>query len=408
MNNTPYTNQYGYCYQDSNLAEARNTYYGDWTAATYLADTQLPLVAPQEDFGGFGPAQAQFGHCPDGLVPTGMEMDGAWPLQPAPAFKPIGCDGYGDVPQFFGGELAGYDAGKAFGGYYGADMDTDCWQEDLVSSCQTSPFIDQSRLPFQTTAPFQPLSPITPGGSPLPQSSSSCCSNSGGSNSSSSSASSSGTPPPAFLMVPVSNNGHYQYSAYPVPMDSCYLGPMTYQSIAFESQTLPPPPPSPFAIPSLTASPLSTEEVPRIPEQEEEEEEGEEEEEEEEEGLGEEEGEEEGQEGGSEDEEDEDEDVDEEKEKEDDRSVIPNYGNKELRGMGLYDDTPDLVYSGCWTPVGRSPVTPHDQLRPTLGKGLVLEQSFGLPERMMIKNAKTGEIVEGKLRIDEDEDEDMY
>jgi hypothetical protein len=75
--------------------------------------------------------------------------------------------------------------------------------------------------------------------------------------------------------------------------------------------------------------------------------------------------------------------------------------------MGLYDDTPDLMF--CPTPGGCSPVTPHDQIRPTLGKGLVLERSFGLPEKMMMKDEESGEIIEGKLQLDDDEyEEPMY
>jgi len=293
--------------------------------------------------------------------------------------------GYNDMAsQYYGHiEPSGYDMNMGMGyPQEGSDGYYSCYQEDMATagSCQASPFVDQTRLPppppFQTSSFQHPLSPVTPSGSPLMPQQYAC--NPGLADA-----------PSAFLLVPVQSNGQYQYSAYPVPMaqlpvNDTYLDQLAYQdnqSAAFESQH-----PSPYTIPSLTASPLATESRTSVDEEEE----------------------------------DEDED-EEEEEEEDDRSVIPNHGNKELRGMGLYDDTPDLTYPGCSTPASYSPITPHDQLRPTLGKGLVLERSFGLPEKMMIKDEKTGEIIEGKLRIDDEEetswassprlyndDEDMY
>lgn len=96
-------------------------------------------------------------------------------------------------------------------------------------------------------------------------------------------------------------------------------------------------------------------------------------------------------------------DEDEDEEHENDLSLLPQQGNKELRGMGLYDDVPDLMYTNCSTPSGCSPITPHS----TLGKGLVLERSFGLPEEMMMKDESSGKIVKAKLDMeDEDEDEE--
>jgi hypothetical protein len=96
-------------------------------------------------------------------------------------------------------------------------------------------------------------------------------------------------------------------------------------------------------------------------------------------------------------------DEDEEEEYENDLSLLPNQGNKELRGMGLYDSPPDLLYTNCSTPTGCSPVSPHA----TLGKGLVLERSFGLPDEMMIKDESSGKIVKGKLEAEEDDEEPM-
>lgn len=99
---------------------------------------------------------------------------------------------------------------------------------------------------------------------------------------------------------------------------------------------------------------------------------------------------------------DDDED-DEDEECENDLSLLPQQGNKELRGMGLYDDVPDLLYTNCSTPSGCSPITPHN----TLGKGLVLERSFGLPEEMMMKDESSGKIVKGKFEMEDDDEEPM-
>lgn len=96
-------------------------------------------------------------------------------------------------------------------------------------------------------------------------------------------------------------------------------------------------------------------------------------------------------------------DDDDDEEYENDLSLLPQQGNKELRGMGLYDDVPDLMYTTCSTPVGCSPVTPHN----TLGKGLVLERSFGLPEEMMMKDESSGKIVKGKFETKDKEEEPM-
>lgn len=98
-----------------------------------------------------------------------------------------------------------------------------------------------------------------------------------------------------------------------------------------------------------------------------------------------------------------DDDDEEEEEYENDLSLLPQQGNKELRGMGLYDDVPDLMYTGYSTPAGCSPVTPHN----TLGKGLVLERSFGLPEEMMMKDESSGKIIKGKFEMEEKEEEPM-
>lgn len=96
-------------------------------------------------------------------------------------------------------------------------------------------------------------------------------------------------------------------------------------------------------------------------------------------------------------------DDDEEEEYGNDLSLLPQQGNKELRGMGLYDSPPDLLYTNCSTPAGCSPITPHN----TLGKGLVLERSFGLPEEMMMKDESSGKIVKGKFEMEEEEEEPM-
>jgi hypothetical protein len=96
-------------------------------------------------------------------------------------------------------------------------------------------------------------------------------------------------------------------------------------------------------------------------------------------------------------------DDDDDEEYENDLSLLPQQGNKELRGMGLYDDVPDLLYTNCSTPSGCSPITPHS----TLGKGLVLERSFGLPEEMMMKDESSGKIVKGKFDTEDEEEEPM-
>ncbi|KAF8251221.1 hypothetical protein K440DRAFT_101787 [Wilcoxina mikolae CBS 423.85] len=361
MNSMAYTT-YGF---DQSYDPERNT-YDDPT----IYHPNAPLFTQQE-LCGFEPAQytlAQSSYPMIGGEDMSMAM-GGWELEVS-TMKPM--MGYSDMSsQYYGHEPNGYDMNMGYpqqgGEDYYSPMVGGCYQEEMVAgSCQASPFVDQTRLPppsFQTSSFQHPISPVTPSGSPLlPQ----YTANRGLLDDNT---------PSAFLLVPVPSNGQYQYNAYPVPMPQLpvndnYLGQLAYQdnqSAAFESQH-----PSPYTIPSLTASPLAKES--RTPVEEEEEEDDEE---------------------------------DEEEEEEDDRSVIPNHGNKELRGMGLYDDTPDLIYPGCSTPASYSPITPHDQLRPTLGKGLVLERSFGLPEKMMIKDEKTGEIIEGKLRID-DEDESSW
>lgn len=151
---------------------------------------------------------------------------------------------------------------------------------------------------------------------------------------------------PSYLLVPTNNNGQFQqFSAFQVTPDS-FIGNITIPAQAPQ--------------PAFIASPM--EDLPAL----ETEEDGDEEEEEEE-------------------------------------NVLPNCGNTELRGMGLYDDTPDLLYDDSLSsPLFGSPITPHDQLRPTLGRGLVLERSFGLPEEMMMKDEVSGKIVKGKLRIDDE------
>ncbi|KAA8912477.1 hypothetical protein FN846DRAFT_310509 [Sphaerosporella brunnea] len=331
MDTMAYTNTYGF-YQNYDLE--RQSYY-----EPSIYHPEVPLFTQQE-LSGFEPALAQM--VLGGGNDMGMPMAGCW----EPQEKATGI-GYGEMAsQFFSHEPAGF----------GMDMDMDmdigypqpvdlyaaarCFPapEQIAGSCQPSPFLDQSRLPFQTSFQ-QPVSPVTPAGSPLQYGAALGLMN---------------TTPPAFLLVPVEDsNGQYQYSAYQVPMDD-YITPPSYQNnqSAFES--------SPHMVPSLVASPL-TREAPASENAEE----------------------------------------DDEEEEEDVRSVLPNCGNTELRGMGLYDDTPDLMF--CPTPGGCSPVTPHDQIRPTLGKGLVLERSFGLPEKMMMKDEESGKIIEGKLQIDEDE-----
>jgi hypothetical protein len=341
MNTMAYTNAYGF---DQSYDQERQAYF---EPSIYHPDA--PLFTQQE-LSGFEPAQFNLVQTLGGGIDMDMSMGCCWQPEAA-SMKTMGMGmGYGDVhmvPQFFGGSShetpefgmdTDMDMGYAGVDFYGSATSR-CFPEEMVGSCQPSPFLDQSRLP-----PFQqPISPVTPTGSPLQY----------------------GAPPPAFLLVPVENNGQYQYSAYQVPMHD-FMAPPAYQDNGFESQHA-----SPHTVPSLIASPL-TREVPAMEEDDEEEDQEEEEEEE-----------------------------------EDDRSVLPNCGNTELRGMGLYDDTPDLMF--CPTPGGCSPVTPHDQIRPTLGKGLVLERSFGLPEKMMMKDEESGEIIEGKLQLDDDEyEEPMY
>jgi hypothetical protein len=333
MNTMAYTNAYGF---DQSYDPERQAYL---EPSIYHPNT--PLFTQQE-LSGFEPAQYNLAQTLGGID---MDMSmGCW-QQEAASMKTMGM-GYGDMhmmPQFFGGShgTPGFgmdtDMGMGYAGIPEFYAPTQCFSEDMVGSTQPSPFLDQSRLPFQ-----QPISPVTPAGSPLQY----------------------GVPPPAFLLVPVESNGQYQYSAIQVPMPD-YMAQPAYQDnqSGFESQYA-----SPYTVPSLIASPL-TGEAPEMEQDEEEEEE--------------------------------DQEDQENEEEKDDRSVLPNYGNTELRGMGLYDDTPDLMF--CPTPVGCSPVTPHDQIRPTLGKGLVLERSFGLPEKMMMKDA-SGEIIEGKLQIDDDEE----
>lgn len=151
---------------------------------------------------------------------------------------------------------------------------------------------------------------------------------------------------PSFLLVPTANNGQFQqYSAFHVTPES-FVGNVTV--------------PAQTPHPTFIASPM--EELPAL-----------------------------------ETEDDEDEEDDEE------GNVLPNCGNTELRGMGLYDDTPDLLFDNRSSSSSlASPVTPHDKLRPTLGRGLVLERSFGLPEEMMMKDEVSGKIVKGKLCLDDE------
>jgi len=303
MDSMPYT--YGF---DQSYGSDRQVYYDP---------SAYPPHAPlftQQELGGFDPAQCTFDQMTGvedmdvGLAWEQQEKSMGWPYGDMAGYN-MPMD-YPHVPDFYGG----------------------CFQDGAAAgSCQTSPF--QTQFGQQQ----QPASPVTPAGSPLQ-----CAANSA---------------PSAFLLVPVENNGQYQYSAYQVPMASAdsYLGQLAFQS-GFESQHA-----SPYTVPSLTASPVSRE-APAAEDDDEEEE----------------------------DEDDEDEDDDED----DDRSVLPNYGNTELRGMGLYDDTPDLMY--CATPVNCSPVTPHDQLRPAFGRGLVLERSFGLPAKMLADD-------EGDLQVGDEE-----
>ncbi|KAI5793033.1 hypothetical protein EDC01DRAFT_630036 [Geopyxis carbonaria] len=84
---------------------------------------------------------------------------------------------------------------------------------------------------------------------------------------------------------------------------------------------------------------------------------------------------------------------------EDPSNILPHSGNTELRGMGLYDDTPELMH----TEFDRySPVLPCDQIRSAPGKGLVLEKSFGLPEEMMMKDTASGKIIKGRIGFDDE------
>lgn len=81
---------------------------------------------------------------------------------------------------------------------------------------------------------------------------------------------------------------------------------------------------------------------------------------------------------------------DSEVEQEDDeRSVLPNCGNTELRGMGLYDDKPDRMYASS------SLFSPNTHK--STGKGLVLEQSFGPPKQMTMSDEETEEDDESQL-----------
>lgn len=83
---------------------------------------------------------------------------------------------------------------------------------------------------------------------------------------------------------------------------------------------------------------------------------------------------------------------------EDDPStILPHSGNTELRGMGLYD-TPEPMQTDL---DGYSPATPRDRMRPIIGKGLVLEKSFGLPDEIMMKDKTSGRIVKGRIELDD-------
>jgi len=215
----------------------------------------------------------------------------------------------------------------------------------FAPSCESSPFMQQPpNRPQQNSfmSSSHPVSPVTPAGSPY----NNVEGNYGILNPPN-------PAPSAFLLVPSmqDNSGQYQYSAYQVPMM-----PIDINSAPLPSSHSPlPQHPSPYTVcSSALASPS---EPPAL---------------------------------------DNDDD--------DDKCILPNSGNKELRGMGLYDEPPELIYNDAGTPSGYSPITPHDQLRPTLGKGLVLEKSFGLPDTVMMKDEESGQIVQGHIEVDEDEE----
>lgn len=311
--------------------------YDQERTAYYDPSVYAPLFTQQE-LSGFEPAQYSL----DQSMIADEDMDmamGCWQEEAASMQKAMGYSPYGDMAQLYANNF--YDVGMQFAQTSEFYSPMDCFPEEMAGSCQASPFSDQSRLPFQASSMY-PVSPITPSGSPREY---------GLLNTSTS----------GFMVVP--SNGQYQYGTYQVPMtplSACaedFFSQMEYQDnlSQFDSQQT-----SPYSVPSLTASPLAS--VASSVEAEE--------------------------------------DNDEEEEEEEEVDILPNHGNTELRGMGLYD-MPELEYPDS-TP--SAPITPNDQLRPVLGKGLVLERSFGLPKKMMMKDAESGEIVEGNLDIDDEED----
>jgi hypothetical protein len=338
-----YTNTYGY---DKNFDSEGSAY--DESLAYH---PNAPLFTEQE-LSGFDLVQQ---HLAQNCVPINsradVDMGTTWECEPS--VKMAGYGGYRDmVPQFYHEEEPSvYDMSMEYHKSSDFYRYSEC---DLVGSCQTSPFVDPSRLPFEPSSflqPSLPVSPVTPSGSP---------SQYGGCHNPAVAAA-----PPALLLVPSESSGHYHYNAYQVPMPDACMNQFALQHhplLPFQSQR-----PSLGSVPSLDASPAISE-APATD-------------------------------SSCDDDDDDDEDEDED---DDDGDVLPNHGNTELRGMGLYDDAPDLLYSVPSPSGGCSPVTPHDQLRPTLGRGLVLERSFGLPEKMMLKDETSGEIVEGKLEVEDD------
>lgn len=210
------------------------------------------------------------------------------PLQPTAPSKQLF---YGEEEQFFSPMSADFLAN--FPSEY---------TEDDLSSCGSSPYMDQKYL-----------SPITPSGSP---------------------------PLPYYSNIPIdslflqcgSDANSFPTMLSPDLMSDNYLGLLALQ----QQQPQISPFSSPDDVPSLYASPLQycEEDVQR-----------------------------------------ESAETDESEEEEENQSVLPDSGNTELRGMGLYDDIPPLYTS----PRGCSLGSLFEASR---GRGLVLERSFGLPEQM--------------------------